>query len=111
MRSYLILIAFAASSCILSGCGCSRDNDAASESVKDRMEDSSYRSNLGNTVKDRASLMEKRAKAEKLAAKGDAAAKKDLENIDKELDAVRKQAQDKVRARILEGAAKKGSLK
>jgi hypothetical protein len=112
MMKYAYIAAVAiASSCILSGCGCSRDRSDASEKAAERMNDAAYRKELGGKVTARSALLGKRAEIAKLAEAGDAAAKKDLEKIDKELDAVQKQAQDAVRARILEGAAKKGSLK
>jgi hypothetical protein len=108
--AYIAIVAIA-SSCILSGCGCSRDRTEASDGAVERMNDAAYRKDLGSNVAARNSLLEKRAAIAKRAEAGEPAAKKELENIDKELDAVQKQAQDAVRARILEGAAKKGSLK
>lgn len=111
MKYVYIAIAAMASSCILSGCGCSRDRSESSEDSAERMNDAAYRKELGGCVAARNALLEKRAAVEKRVEAGDTAAKKELENIDKELDAVQKQAQDAVRARILEGAAKKGSLK
>ena len=119
MTSRISIIALAALTTLLSGCGCSREKKPV-DGLKERMEDAAYTNTIVSLRKDQASAAAKisaiRQKIEKLGK--DAAASpeyisltNDLAKAKAESEMIRKTTQMAVRNRLMKDAAKKGDLK
>ena len=119
MTSRISIIALAALTTLLSGCGCSREKKPV-DGLKERMEDVAYTNAIVSLRKDQALAAAKisviRQKIEKLGK--DAAASpeyisltNDLAKAKAESEMIRKTTQLAVRNRLMRDAAKKGNLK
>ena len=119
MTSRISIIALAALTALLSGCGCSREKKPV-EGLKERMGDVAYTNALVNLRKDQATAAKKiaviRQKIEKLGenlvtSPEYASLTNELAKCMAEAEMIRKTTRVAVRNRLLKDAEKKGNLK
>jgi outer membrane PBP1 activator LpoA protein len=121
MKFYLQLLAVGALCCVLSGCGCSKEQShTEEEKIPPRMRDVVYTNQLSQFHKGRVAVANRAAAIRaKIAELGKEAEKSpeyavltnELAKCEAQSKAIRQDAMTTIRARILKDAAKKGDLK